>query len=103
MSSLAVGIAGAAGRGASFKQAFEAVDTLRVQAVCDRNPEGLERAGVGHVPYQHQVFQASGKPCGPRLWVSLGIEVLNLFYTWSGPHSLSKDLRSLSRPRLAAV
>ena len=44
MDALKVGIVGAAGRGGRFKTAIEAIDALRIHAVCDRNPNGLDRA-----------------------------------------------------------
>ena len=44
MDALKVGIVGAAGRGGSFRTAIDAIDALRIQAVCDRNPEGLDAA-----------------------------------------------------------
>ena len=44
MDALRVGIVGAAGRGGRFQTAIEATDALRVHAVCDRNPEGLDAA-----------------------------------------------------------
>ena len=44
MDPLKVGIVGAAGRGGRFKTAIEAIDALRIHAVCDRNPDGLDAA-----------------------------------------------------------
>ena len=41
---LNIGIAGACGRGASFKGACEAVEELRIHAVCDVNTSELENA-----------------------------------------------------------
>src|SRR5690349_4428333 len=42
--SLRIGIAGACGRGASFKAACDAVPGVRIAAVCDTNAEGLPAA-----------------------------------------------------------
>ena len=39
-----VGIVGAAGRGGRLRQAFELLDRVRITAVCDIDPDGLERA-----------------------------------------------------------
>ena len=39
-----IGIVGACGRGASFKAACDALQGVRVQAVCDTNAEGLPAA-----------------------------------------------------------
>ncbi|MDD5704514.1 MAG: Gfo/Idh/MocA family oxidoreductase [Kiritimatiellae bacterium] len=44
MNKIRVGIVGSAGRGASFKQAFESIGELTVQAVCDTNVEKLEES-----------------------------------------------------------
>ena len=44
MDALRVGLVGAAGRGGRFRTAIEAIDALRVHAVCDRNAEGLDAA-----------------------------------------------------------
>lgn len=44
-SSIRIGIAGAAGRGRSFKNAIESVEGLKTTAVCDLNEEKLEYAG----------------------------------------------------------
>lgn len=41
---LNVGIVGACGRGASFKAACDALDCVRIRAVCDVNADGLESA-----------------------------------------------------------
>src|SRR5262245_14583814 len=37
-------IVGAAGRGGSFRHSVEAIETLRLHALCDVNAEGLDRA-----------------------------------------------------------
>ena len=44
MDALKVGIVGAAGRGGRFKAAMDAIDALRVHAVCDVNADGLDSA-----------------------------------------------------------
>ena len=44
LESLNLGIVGAAGRGGAFKDACDAMDSVRIQAVCDINAEGLDRA-----------------------------------------------------------
>ena len=41
---LNVGIVGAAGRGGSFRVAFEAQETARIHAVCDVREEELDAA-----------------------------------------------------------
>ena len=41
---LSLGIVGAAGRGGSFKQACEVIPSLEVRAVCEIDPQGLDRA-----------------------------------------------------------
>lgn len=41
---LNVGIVGACGRGAGFKAACDALEIIRIQAVCDTNREGLDAA-----------------------------------------------------------
>lgn len=41
---LHIGIAGACGRGASFRTACQALDVVRIRAVCDTNREGLPAA-----------------------------------------------------------
>ena len=43
---LNLGIVGAAGRGGSFKQSCDALDFIRIHAVCDINPEGLDQAAI---------------------------------------------------------
>ncbi len=41
-----LGIVGAGGRGGSFRRSIEAIDTLRLHALCDVNPDGLDRAAA---------------------------------------------------------
>lgn len=41
-----LGIVGAAGRGGSFKHSCQAMEVLRIHAVCDTNREGLERSAA---------------------------------------------------------
>ena len=43
---LNLGIVGACGRGGSFKQVLDAIEPVRVQAVCDVNAEGLHEAAL---------------------------------------------------------
>lgn len=44
MKTFKIGIVGACGRGASFKKACDALPSVRIQAVCDINAEGLPDA-----------------------------------------------------------
>lgn len=44
LQSINLGIVGSAGRGGSFKRSCDALDVLRIQAVCDTNTEALEES-----------------------------------------------------------
>lgn len=46
MEKINIGIVGACGRGASFKAACDALENVRIQAVCDINDRELDRAAV---------------------------------------------------------
>src|SRR4051812_39343709 len=41
-----IGIVGACGRGSSFKAACDALETIRIHAVCDANAAGLDEAAA---------------------------------------------------------
>src|SRR5690606_23321120 len=41
-----LGIVGACGRGGSFKRATDALENVRVHAVCDTNAEGIHEAAL---------------------------------------------------------
>ena len=49
---LNVGVVGAAGRGASFRAAFDAHPITRSHAVCDIRDDALPEANVARFPYR---------------------------------------------------
>ena len=46
MEELNLGIVGVAGRGGNFKRSIDIIDHLRIHAVCDVDPDGLDKAAT---------------------------------------------------------